>query len=51
MGSRHWPYNYSEANKIGVSGSHLDLNRAPYVSYGGKYIDLVSLALFPGTGH
>ena len=26
-----------------VSGSHLDLNRAPYVLYGVKYIDLVSL--------
>ena len=28
---------------------HLDLGRAPYVFYGVKYIDLVSLAPFPGT--
>ena len=26
-------------------GAHLDLGRAPYVSYGVKYIDLVSLEL------
>ena len=29
-------------------GSHLDLDRAPYVLYGVKYIDLVSLAPFSG---
>ena len=33
----------SEAGK----GSHLDLNRAPYIWYGVKYIDLVSLVHFP----
>ena len=33
-----------------ASGSHLDLGRAPYVWYGVKYIDLVTLALFSG-GH
>ena len=27
-----------------ASGPHLDLSRAPYVLYGVKYIDLVSLA-------
>ena len=27
-----------------ASGSHLDLGRAPYVLYGVKYIDLVSLS-------
>ena len=34
-----------------VSDSHLDLIRAPYcyVLYGVKYIDLVSLAPFPGS--
>ena len=31
-----------------ASGSHLDLNRAPYILYGVKYIDRVSLAPFPG---
>ena len=31
-----------------ASDSHLDLSRAPYVLYGVKYIDLVSLALPPG---
>ena len=30
-------------------GSHLDLIRTPYVLYGVKYIDLVSLALFSGA--
>ena len=29
----------------GASGSHLDLNHAPYILYGVKYIDPVSLAL------
>ena len=29
-----------------ASGSHLDLSRAPYVLYGVKYIDSVSLARF-----
>ena len=29
-----------------ASGSHLDLGRAPYVSYGVNYVDLVSLAPF-----
>ena len=28
-----------------ASNSHLDLRRAPYVLYGVKYIDLVSLSL------
>ena len=31
------------------SDSHLDLDRAPYVLYGVKYIDPVSLAPFSGT--
>ena len=31
-----------------ASDSHLDLGRAPYVLYGVKYIDLVSLAPFSG---
>ena len=31
-----------------ASGSHPDLIRVPYVLYGVKYIDLVSLALFSG---
>ena len=31
-----------------ASGPHLDLDRAPYVLYSVKYIDLVSLAPFPG---
>ena len=31
-----------------ASGSHLDLDRAPYVLYGVKYIDLVSLAPVSG---
>ena len=31
-----------------ASGAHLDLGRAPYVLYGVKYIDLVSLAPFSG---
>ena len=29
-----------------ASDSYLDLNHAPYVLYGVKYIDLVSLVLF-----
>ena len=29
---------------VQARGSHLDLGRAPYVLYGVKYIDLVSLA-------
>ena len=29
-----------------ASRSHLDLSRAPYVVYGVKYIDLVSLGAF-----
>ena len=33
-----------------ASDSHLDLGRAPYVLYGVKYIDLVSLALPAGRG-
>ena len=33
-----------------ASYSHLDLNRAPYVLYGVKYIDLVSPAPFAGQG-
>ena len=32
-----------------ASGSYLDSNHAPYVLYGVEYIDLVSLALFPGN--
>ena len=43
---------YSRFNRVGLfggaSGPHLDLDRAPYVLYGVKYIDLVSLAPFPG---
>ena len=31
-----------------ASGAHLDLFRAPYALYAFKYIDLVSLAPFPG---
>ena len=31
-----------------ASGSHLDLGRAPYVLYGVKFIDLVSLTLDSG---
>ena len=34
----------------GVSGSRLDLIRAPYVLYGVKYIDLVSLQLLNASG-
>ena len=34
-----------------ASDSHLDLIRAPYVSYGVKYIDPVSLAPFSGQPH
>ena len=33
----------------GISDSHLDLIRAPYILYGVKYIDLVSLAPFRWT--
>ena len=33
----------SELEVNEASGSHLDLSRAPYVLYGVKYIDLVSL--------
>ena len=33
-----------------VSGSHLDLSRAPYVSYGVKYIGLVSLDMPNASG-
>ena len=36
---------------VTASGPHLDLGRAPYVLYGVKYIDLVSLAPFPGIVH
>ena len=34
--------------KVEPNCRHLDLSRAPYVVYGVKYIDLVSLAPFPG---
>ena len=34
-----------------ASGSNLDLSCAPCVLYGVKYIDLVSLVLFPGPCH
>ena len=33
----------------GASDPHLDLGCAPYVLYGVKYIDLVSLAPFSGS--
>ena len=36
------------AGRVKARDSHLDLIRAPYVLYGVKYIDLVSLALFSG---
>ena len=32
-----------------ASDSHLDLNHSPYILYGVRYIDLVSLALFAGA--
>ena len=35
---------YKQGVNIRVSGSHLDLGRAPYVLYGVKYIDPVTLA-------
>ena len=39
----------SFTTKTTASDSYLDLDRAPYVLYGVKYIDLVSLApLFRG---
>ena len=38
----------AEREQSQASDSHLDLDRAPYVLYGVKYIDLVSLAPFPG---
>ena len=34
---------YCEGDCDGVSGAHLDLDHAPYVLYGAKYIDLVAL--------
>ena len=40
----------SQAIRQRASDSHLDLSRAPYVFYGVKYIDLVSLAPFSGAG-
>ena len=48
---RSLPPFYSQAQKVldVAHGSHLDLVRAPYVLYGVKYIDPVSLALFPGA--
>ena len=43
INKKHW-----EIIQIAASGSHLDLIRAPYVLYGVKYIDPVSLAPFSG---
>ena len=42
--------NYDFDGKDAASGAHLDLIRAPYVLYGVKYIDPVSLAPFSGQG-
>ena len=33
--------------QVSASDSYIDLNHAPYVSYGVKYIDLVSLSILP----